>query len=160
MENLRIRKLRGYLTCGFAIAFILPVTGHSPAMAQEADDSAISAIEEIVVTGSRLRRTDLSAPSPTVIVSEEAVRLSGRGTLEGLLNELPQLNADFTSSTANISQAGLHTANLRSLGAVRTLVLVNGKRFTPADESGLTDLSRIPDALIERIEVITGGAKR
>ena len=155
MGNLRVSELRGYLTCGFAIAFLFPVTGSSPALAQ-GDDS--SEIEEIVVTGSRLRRDDLSAPSPTVIVSEEAVRLSGRGTLEGLLNELPQLNADFTSSTANISQAGLHTANLRSLGAVRTLVLVNGKRFTPADESGLTDLSRIPDALIERIEVITGGA--
>jgi iron complex outermembrane receptor protein len=155
MENLQIRKLRGYLTCGFAIVFLLPATGGSPALAQS-DTS--SQIEEIVVTGSRLRRDDLSAPSPTVIVSEEAVRLSGRGTLEGLLNELPQLNADFTSSTANISGAGLHTANLRSLGAVRTLVLVNGKRFTPANESGLTDLSRIPDALIERIEVITGGA--
>ena len=99
MENLQIRKLRSYLTCGFAIAFLLPVTGGSPVLAQS---DASSAIEEIVVTGSRLRRDDLSAPSPTVIVSEEAVRLSGRGTLEGLLNELPQLNADFTSSTANI----------------------------------------------------------
>jgi iron complex outermembrane receptor protein len=52
----------------------------------------------------------------------------------------------------------MHTANLRNLRPERTLVLVNGKRFTPANESGLVDLSRIPDALIERIDVITGGA--
>ncbi|TDI72938.1 MAG: TonB-dependent receptor [Bacteroidetes bacterium] len=150
-----VERWRDSLICGFAVALLALVTGYSPVLAQE---SAEAVIEEIVVTGSRLRRSDLSAPSPTVVVTEQDVRLSGRGTLEGLLNELPQLNADNTSSTANISQAGLHTADLRSLGPERTLVLVNGKRFVPANESGLVDLSRIPDALIERIEIITGGA--
>ena len=156
MSKLYVHRLRELLIGGFAVAILVPVSGYTPALAQQqgADDS----IEEIVVTGSRLRRGDLTAPSPTVIVSEEEVRLSGRATMEGLLNELPQLNADNTSSTANISQAGLHTADLRSLRPERTLVLVNGKRFTPANESGLVDLSRIPDALIERIDVITGGA--
>ena len=75
MRTLELNRLRSSLMCGFAVTVFLPVVGHSPAMAQE--DSAVSAIEEIVVTGSRLRRTDLSAPSPTVIVSEEAVRFHG-----------------------------------------------------------------------------------
>ena len=152
---LHVERLRDSLLCGFAVAFILPVTGYSPALAQEGADTVI---EEIVVTGSRLRRDDLSAPSPTVIVTAEDVRFSGRGTLEGLLNELPQVNPDGTANTANVSRSGMHTVDLRSLRPERTLVLVNGKRFTPANESGVTDLSRIPDALIERIEVITGGA--
>ena len=159
MRNLIVERLRGLLLCGFTAAFLVPLTGNSPALAQAGAGGAQGAeIEEIVVTGSRLRRDDLSAPSPTVIVTADEVRLSGRGTLEGLLNELPQLNADGTASTANISQAGMHTADLRSLRPERTLVLVNGKRFAPANQSGLVDVSRIPDALIERIDVITGGA--
>ena len=156
VNNVHVERLRNSLVCAFAIAVVWPIMGYSPALAQE--EGADARIEEIVVTGSRLRRDDLSAPSPTVIVTEADVRLSGRGTLEGILNELPQLNADGTASTANNSFAGMHTADLRSLRPERTLVLVNGKRFTPANVSGLVDLSRIPDALIERIDVITGGA--
>ncbi|MCZ0951456.1 MAG: TonB-dependent receptor plug domain-containing protein [Rhodospirillaceae bacterium] len=152
-------RLRDLFVCGFAAALLVPVTGTTPAFAQADPGQAQGAeIEEVVVTGSRLRRDDLSAPSPVVIVTADDVRLSGRGTMEGLLNELPQLNADGTASTANISQAGMHTADLRSLRPERTLVLVNGKRFAPANQSGLVDISRIPDALIERIDVITGGA--
>ena len=132
---LHVERLRDSLLCGFAVAFILPVTGYSPALAQEGADTVI---EEIVVTGSRLRRDDLSAPSPTVIVTAEDVRFSGRGTLEGLLNELPQVNPDGTANTANVSRSGMHTVDLRSLRPERTLVLVNGKRFTPANESGVT----------------------
>jgi len=154
VSDLSINKLNASLIAAFAGTMFLLVMGSSPVMAQGAN----AAVEEIVVTGSRLRRDDLSAPSPTVVLSEDDVRLSGRLTLEGLMNELPQLNADGTASTANISQGGMHTANLRSLRPERTLVLVNGKRFTPANESGLVDLSRIPDALIERVDVITGGA--
>ena len=159
MRNSIVERLRELLLCGFVAAFLVPLSGNSPALAQAgAGELQGAEIEEVVVTGSRLRRDDLSAPSPTVIVTADDVRLSGRGTLEGLLNELPQLNADGTASTANISQAGMHTADLRSLRPERTLVLVNGKRFAPANQSGLVDVSRIPDALIERIDVITGGA--
>lgn len=153
MEKLPIWKLSGLPAVA---VFGLWATSYSTSFAQGQESS--DAIEEIVVTGSRLRRNDLSAPSPTVVVTEEDIRLAGRGTLDGVLNELPQLNSDLSSNTQNIGQAGLHTADLRSLRPERTLVLVNGKRFTPANESGLVDLSRIPDALVERIEVTTGGA--
>jgi iron complex outermembrane recepter protein len=142
---------------GVAAALTLAGTAPSISVAQEVQ-GASEPIQEVVVTGSRLRRDDLSAPSPTVLVSNQDIQLSGRGTLEALLNELPQLRADTGGTTQNIGQAGLHTADLRGLRPERTLVLVNGKRFTPANESGLVDLSRIPDALVKRIEVTTGGA--
>ena len=90
-----------------------------------------------MVTGSRLRRDDLSAPSPTVLVSNQESS-SGRGTLEALLNELPQLRADTGGTTQNIGQAGLHTADLRGLRPERTLVLVTAsasRRRTRADWS-------------------------
>ncbi len=53
---------------------------------------------------------------------------------------------------------GVLSADLRGLGAVRTLVLVDGRRFIPADVTGLVDLATIPDSLVERVEIITGGA--
>ncbi|HEY6640939.1 TonB-dependent receptor domain-containing protein [Povalibacter sp.] len=144
------------LVVGAAALLTLMVTGASDSKAQ--DVAADGVVHEVVVTGSRLRRDDLSAPSPTIIMSSQEIQMSGRGTLEGMLNELPQVNPDTGATTSNIGQAGLHTADLRGLRPERTLVLVNGKRFTPANESGLVDLSRIPSALVERVEVTTGGA--
>ncbi|MFK7829562.1 MAG: TonB-dependent receptor plug domain-containing protein [Congregibacter sp.] len=115
-------------------------------------------IEEVVVTGSRMVRRDLEAPSPVVTLSAESVQYSGNVTIEETLNELPQLASDNTSSVNSGGGSGILTADLRGLGPERTLVLVNGRRFTPADSRGVTDLSSIPDALVERVEIMTGGA--
>src|SRR5690606_19762959 len=89
-----------------------------PAFAQQADSSANA--EEIVVTGSRLLRTDLSAPSPTTIIGAEDLQLSGNVTLEGTLNEYPQLAAGNSSNVNGGGGSGVLTANLRGLGATRT----------------------------------------
>ena len=110
------------------------------------------------MTGSRLVRRDLDAPSPVVVVTAATIQSAGNVTIEETLNELPQLASDNTSSVNSGGGSGILTADLRGLDPERTLVLVNGRRFTPADSRGLTDLSSIPDALIERVEIITGGA--
>lgn len=123
------------------------------ALAQEDE-----AIEEVVITGSRLIRRDLNAASPVVVISGAQIRTAGNVTIEETLNEMPQLSSDNTSSVNSGGGSGILTADLRGLDAVRTLVLVNGRRFAPADARGLTDLSSIPDALVERVEVMTGGA--
>lgn len=115
-------------------------------------------IDEILVTGSRLVRHDLSAPSPTTVVNAEAVQLSGDTTVEAVINELPQLSAGNNSSVNSAGASGVLTANLRGLGATRTLTLVNGRRFIPANGAGSVDLATIPNALVERVEIITGGA--
>jgi outer membrane receptor protein involved in Fe transport len=115
-------------------------------------------MEEVVITGSRMVRRDLDAPSPVVTLSSDAVQNAGNVTIEETLNELPQLASDNTSSVNSGGGSGILTADLRGLGPERTLVLVNGRRFTPADSRGLTDLSSIPDALVERVEIMTGGA--
>jgi outer membrane receptor protein involved in Fe transport len=75
-----------------------------------------------------------------------------------VLNELPQLSAGNNSSVNSAGGSGVLTANLRGLGATRTLTLVNGRRFIPANGAGSVDLSTIPNALVKRVEVITGGA--
>lgn len=127
-------------------------------LSAQANAQADQAPGDIIVTGSRLVRTDLTAPSPTTIVGSEDIKLSGNVTLEKTLNEMPQLASGNTSTVNNGGGSGVLTANLRGLGNTRTLVLVNGRRFIPADSAGNVDLASIPDALIKRVEIITGGA--
>ena len=151
-------KPRGLRWCAPQSA-LLPVMAmlgmvQSPAVLSQED----TVMEEVVITGSRMVRSDLSAPSPVVTLSADAVQNAGNVTIEETLNELPQLASDNTSSVNSGGGSGILTADLRGLGPERTLVLVNGRRFTPADSRGLTDLSSIPDALIERVEIMTGGA--
>ena len=98
----------------------------SVAFAQDAPEAAAAAAdEEIVVTGSRLIRNDLTAPSPTTVVGEADIKLSGNVTLEKTLNQFPQLGQGNTSSVNNGGGSGVLTANLRGLGSTRTLTLVN-----------------------------------
>jgi outer membrane receptor protein involved in Fe transport len=115
-------------------------------------------LENIIVTGSRLVRRDLVSSSPLVVISEDDIFSSGNVTLEQTLNEYPQLQGNVTSSDNAQAGAGVLTADLRGLGPERTLVLVNGRRFVPGDIRGVVDLASIPDALIDRIEIVTGGA--
>jgi outer membrane cobalamin receptor len=138
-----------------AMACFLGILYGTPAAIAQQDEERV---EEITVTGSRLIRRDLDAPSPVVIVSEAAIKSAGNVTIEETLNELPQLASDNTSSVNSGGGSGILTADLRGLNPERTLVLVNGRRFTPADSRGLTDLSSIPDALVDRVEIVTGGA--
>jgi len=145
----RRRSAAGLLTM---LAMVLLAANHA-ALAQVKEE-----IDEVVVTGSRLVRSDLSAPSPTTVIDEQALRLSGDATVERVLNELPQLSAGNNSSVNSAGGSGVLTANLRGLGASRTLTLVNGRRFIPANGAGSVDLSTIPSALVKRVDVITGGA--
>jgi outer membrane receptor protein involved in Fe transport len=125
----------------------------APALAQAADEG-----EPIVVTGTRLLRTDLTATSPVNILSDEAIKMSGNGTIEQTLNEMPQLKAQGGATAGNSNGPGIYTADMRGLGPARTLVLVNGRRFVPVNPDLLVDLSTIPEALVKRVEVVTGGA--
>lgn len=144
------------LSAGLAIA--LAAIAAPPAIAQDAGRGDPVSLDTVTVTGSRLMRKDLSAPSPTTVVSREEIAMSGSATVETVLNEFPQLAAGNTSSVNNGGGSGVLTANLRGLGATRTLTLVNGRRFMPANSDGVVDLASIPDALIENVEIMTGGA--
>jgi iron complex outermembrane receptor protein len=117
-------------------------------------------VDTVVVTGSRIKRPDLTAVSPIAVVGTDEVRDSGNVTIENTLNELPQIAAGVNSQTnANAGGgSGVLSANLRALGATRTLVLVNGRRYISANQDGIVDLASVPDMLVDRVEVVTGGA--
>ncbi|TCO75539.1 TonB-dependent receptor plug domain-containing protein [Chromatocurvus halotolerans] len=114
-------------------------------------------VEEVVVTGSRIARRDFTSNSPVVTVDAEQFELTNTVNTENLLNQLPQTVAGF-NSTSNGGGDGTATVNLRGLGAQRTLVLMDGIRVTPSSDQGIADLNTIPPAMIERVEVVTGGA--
>ena len=130
--------------------------------AAENDDveGANQEVERIVVTGSRLARAGADTTAPVTVVTAEELSLSGSMNLNEMLATLPQFQGISASTDAyNPENAGLNTVDLRDLGAVRTLVLINGHRPTQtANSSGLlvTDVSNIPASLVDRIEILTG----
>ena len=113
---------------------------------------------EVVVTGSRIARKDYVADSPIVTVTPKQIENTGLATVEALTNQLPQVVPAATSTSNNPSNSGRANIQLRGIGSQRTLVLLDGRRPTPSDNLGRVDLNTIPAALIENIEVITGGA--
>jgi len=114
-------------------------------------------IQEIVVTGSHIRLRDYESISPVTTVSADAISSTGRLSVEEVLNRLPQVVPGFTASSNNPAD-GTSTVDLRGIGTERTLVLINGRRLTPTTQYGVTDLNNVPVRLIDRIEVVTGGA--
>lgn len=119
-------------------------------------------LEDVVVTGSRIPQPNIEGVSPVAVISSQDVAVQGVTQVEDLINNLPQAFADQGGNVSNGS-TGTATVNLRNLGATRTLVLMNGRRLPPGTPGGTAaavapDLNQIPAALIERVEVLTGGA--
>lgn len=143
-------NLRSALLLGAASSAAIALT--LPALAQE------QSVETVVVTGSRIPQTGLYASSPVTAVGQQELKLEGTTSVETLLNNLPGVFAEFGQDVSNGS-TGTATVNLRGLGSQRTLVLVNGTRLMPGDPSlPVADLNQIPAALVDHVEVLTGGA--
>lgn len=128
-----------------------------------ASDDAMSDDAMIVVTGSRIARdANVAAPSPVVTVSADEIRQRGMIDATETLRQLPALMNSGTAADslqAGAGGAGQATLNLRGLGSIRTLVLVNGQRHVSGvADTQVVDVSIIPPALINRVEVLTGGA--
>ena len=117
-------------------------------------------VEEVVVTGSRIQKANLVSASPVTQVDAEEFRFQGTTRVEDLMKNLPQVYSNQNSSQSN-GATGTATLNLRNLGDERTLVLVNGRRLpagSPLQGGTGADINQIPAGLIERVEVLTGGA--
>jgi iron complex outermembrane receptor protein len=157
-----IRK-RLYLTTSVLCGLGALLFGAAPAMAddQPTDNSSVS---EIVITGSRLRNANDTSTSPVTTVSGDEAKVQGFTRAEDMLNTLPQAFADQGGNDRGgaAGASGTATINLRNLGNQRTLVLIDGRRLMPGDPDRVTaqapDINNIPTALIDRVEVVTGGA--
>jgi outer membrane receptor protein involved in Fe transport len=136
----------------FTLAAALASGYAMPATAQDSE------LEEVVVTGSRIARADYDAASPVITLDQDTFKMSGEAQLETVLNSMPQLVPSITTTSNNPSNGGQANVDLRGLGTARTLVLLDGSRLTPSNLSGVVDLNTIPSALIQNIEILTGGA--
>ena len=148
-----------------------PLRSFGTAIAQQAlaAEQAETVLEEVTVTGSRIASANMTSASPIVSVTSEDIKTGGRMDLTDMLNQLPQINAnylgqDLGNKTSGLSSAGgVATASLRGLGPNRTLVLVDGRRLGAGSPQTVIsapgpDIDQIPSALVDRIEVVTGGA--
>ncbi|MBS0380205.1 MAG: TonB-dependent receptor [Proteobacteria bacterium] len=145
----------------FALATASAAAGVTALHAQEAPAPAATAapVEEVVVTGSRLLTPNETSISPVTSVTATDIAATGLTRTEDILNNLPMVFAGQNSTTSNGSD-GTATIDLRGLGNQRTLVLVNGRRLGPGQGDGrnYSDINQIPAALIDRIDIETGGA--
>lgn len=149
-NHARLLRTTALVAIGIA-ASIQPVMAQSEQM------------ETVVVTGSRLQPRGFDAPTPVAVLDSTEIALSGTVNVEQLLSESPQFQGarEGTASSNTIQAngaAGAAFTNLHGLGATRTLVLVNSRRYVVQGTSLTTDLNTIPSSLIERTEVLTGGS--
>lgn len=142
----QLARMVGLLFAGMGSAFA------QQDQAASADEPALSPIDAITVTGSRLRVDGFAAPTPLLVLTEEDVDRVVPVNVSEVLAQMPQFSSSSQPATATTY------ANLRSLGAERTLVLLDGRRHVPTFSSGVVDLATIPTSLIARTELVTGGA--
>ncbi|WP_374526095.1 TonB-dependent receptor plug domain-containing protein [Sphingopyxis sp.] len=166
-------KLFAKAALGACVSFVaLSVSGIAFAQEQSADEDvqatssdSSSQGDAIVVTGSRIARPrDFTSPAPLVTIGADRLQQSGSTNLTDILTGYPALvgsttSGDTSGDDASIGEAGLNLLNLRNLGTQRTLVLVDGRRHvsgSPGSQS--VDINTIPSDLVERVEIVTGGA--
>lgn len=120
------------------------------------------AIEEVVVTGTRIARDGYDAPTSVSILGTEDIEASNPENISEFVNALPAISNSTTASSSTVSLsgggAGINALNLRNLGVTRTLVLLDGQRSVGSNDTGAVDINTFPQALIKRIEVVNGGA--
>ncbi len=146
-SSTRNRLLATTIICGAAFAAL-------PVMAADAKGD----VEEIVVTGSRIPQTNLMMTSPVTQVSAIDIKAAGVTRVEDMVNQLPQAFAAQNASISN-GASGTATINLRGLGDTRTLVLIDGRRMGyGSPDRTAADINQIPGGLIDRVEILTGGA--
>lgn len=132
------------------------------ALAQPAEPAPVSDGQEITVTGSRIVRDGYDAPTPVSVLGQKELQAEAPANISDLVNTMPAVRGSTTAASSNGSlsngAAGINTVNLRSLGANRTLVLIDGQRSVASATTGVVDVNTIPQGLIQRVEVVTGGA--
>lgn len=144
--------VRSAVRQAITVGALVTVLGYNPvAVAQD------EVIEEVVVTGTRIMVPGIESSSPIYSVGDDEIALQQQPEVERILRLLP-ITKPADGQNVNNGTVGVASIDLRGLGSQRNLVLVDGKRVTPYNINGIVDTSAIPTALIDRIDIITGGA--
>ena len=121
-----------------------------------------STVEQVVVTGTRVQRNGYEAPTPVSVVSADEIEKSATPNIADYINTLPSVSGSqtptVTTNQVGAGRQGINSLNLRNLGDVRTLTLLDGRRVGGMINTGVVDVSELPQQLISRVDVVTGGA--
>lgn len=155
-EEMKPQQRRGFLAS--FLAGLAAMTSGARAGAQEAGQDPV--LDEITVTGSRIRDTGMNTPVPVTVVTSEQMSMAAPGNLIDAFDQMPQFLGNSAPGTDVFigTNAGQSILNMRGLGANRTLVLLDGRRVVPSTKQGTLDINVLPEAMIKRVEVVTGGA--
>lgn len=145
---------------GAAALFALPAAAQDQTNPTATPSGPQTGGTEIIVTGSRIARPDLQASTPVAVVTAERIQQTGASNIQDVLATLPAVGQNVSRTSSNFSNTGNGTAtiNLRNLGSSRTLVLIDGRRTLGIAGTSAADVNNIPTDLVERIDVVTGGA--
>lgn len=149
-----------------AAAPLAPTASEKAATAPEvpAAENAESSqdLQQVVVTGTRFKRNGYEAPTPLTVIGAAEIQAAAPQNIADYVNNLPQLSGSLTPTnnfkSISSGSTGLNVLNLRNLGTTRTLVLVDGQRWVTSDVDGEVDINNIPQGLVSRVDVVTGGA--
>lgn len=157
------RSVRALLMLGAALLPALAGAAAAQTVEGAGNQAADSTVEEIVVTGSRIRNAGYQAPTPVTAVDAQQILTTTPSTIADGLRQLPSLTGQSALGgrsyccAAGTAAAGAYL-ELRQLGPNRTLVLLNGNRLAPSTSSGVVDANILPELLLQRVDVVTGGA--
>src|SRR6201999_3732977 len=147
----RLTKTRVRLAGGAAILAL----SASAALAQEG-------VEQVVVSSTRLQSAGFDAPTPTTVVSSADLEAQAKPNVFDAITELPALQGStgvgYNTGSTTTGLIGLSALGLRGLSPLRTLTLMDGQRVVPGNYNGIVDVSQMPQMLIQRVDVVTGGA--
>jgi outer membrane receptor protein involved in Fe transport len=153
----RIVSSRAAALVGSSLAAAFAAAAHAQDRGATPDS-----IETVVVTASRLTTGGFTAPTPTTIIGADVLEKSAEPTVFQAIVQLPSLMGSLSpqlgNGTTTSGQQGLSSFNLRGLGAIRTLTLLDGQRVVGANVTGVIDVNLLPQLLIQRVDVVTGGA--
>src|SRR5690349_2237869 len=158
-----MRTLFTAILAAFVVAFVLPPEARAQQTNPQSQSSSTDApVQEVLITGSRVKRPDgFDYPVPVAVIGGDAINDSGFTVLGDALNNLPQAlsTTGLQNSSGSLFNAGQSRIDLRGVNSVRTLVLVDGRRHLTGDfRNSSVDLNMIPSTMIDRIEAISGGA--
>lgn len=155
MNGIAIRN-RGRAAVGVFAATLLSSSAYAQVAAAQAEPAqpAAASVAEVVVTGTRIRRPEEVSNSPITTVGAADIKYQGATEADEILSRLPQFTADENEFQSN-GASGTSNINLRNLGPSRVLTLINGQRMLPEEA---VDLNFIPSTMIQRVDVVTGGA--
>lgn len=157
-RHIRFRSV--LLGCSASAALLFTVAVPVEALAQQTPSS--DSLAEVTVTATRVKRDGYEAPTPTTVLNDADIAAAAAPNIAQFVNEIPSLAGSATPTTqvgyVSNGTNGINALNLRNLGENRTLILLDGQRVGPSTTTGWVDINDFPQALVKRVDVVTGGA--